>query len=388
MQFNVNRNNPLIQREQTYILDKSYITVHSEDRDTNKWKTSNEFEIQLPRDYKNVVSMRLCDISIPSNVYTFSKNNQNTKFRFTIAPQINDIAKQDEFEALEAINVLKDYYEVEINEGYYTPEELAYELQLKMNTLITNEVLDICENQQEISSTLDINLDVTYEYSNFKVRYNKSEHRIEFVNNRDDFALLFDEEIEYITDCNIPKVWEQKENWGFPYYIGYQRAKYIAQASRIRYSAGSTNSIIYTSSDKQNLNVYYVKSTKNVLNLNAFNTIYMEVDKYNNMDEIVPYSTKTNNTYGNDYSARVNSAFAKLIINENFTRKLHKNEELNQITIFKIPETNIRKLKFKFRFHNGNIVDFKNENFNFTIEINELKDEQYRNKLIENLYYL
>ena len=45
--FNVNQNNPLIDREQTYVLDRKLLTIHSEDRDYAKWPNANHFEIQL-----------------------------------------------------------------------------------------------------------------------------------------------------------------------------------------------------------------------------------------------------------------------------------------------------------------------------------------------------
>ena len=34
---------PLIPREQTFAIDRKLLTVHSEDRDVNKWPNSNHF---------------------------------------------------------------------------------------------------------------------------------------------------------------------------------------------------------------------------------------------------------------------------------------------------------------------------------------------------------
>ena len=39
------------------------------------------------------------------------------------------------------------------------------------------------------------------------------------------------------------------------------------------------------------------------------------------------------------------------------------------------PIDKIRKLKFKFRYHDGRLVEFKDNNFNFTIAFHILKDE-------------
>ena len=101
--FNTHQSHPLIEREQTYFLEKSYITIHSEDRDIYKWKDSNNFEIRLPGELNNVINLRLSDINIPNNIYTFTEGRQNTKFRFTVIPQLNttDADSSLEFHALQ-----------------------------------------------------------------------------------------------------------------------------------------------------------------------------------------------------------------------------------------------------------------------------------------------
>ena len=108
------------------------------------------------------------------------------------------------------------------------------------------------------------------------------------------------------------------------------------------------------------------------------NVIYMEIDKYNTMDEIVPYSQSTNTTYNNDYNGRVNSCFEKIPINtqENNDQTFQDwGSNLRNISWNDPPIETIRKLKFKFRFHDGRLVDFKNKNFNFTLAFNCVKNE-------------
>lgn len=41
--------------------------------------------------------------------------------------------------------------------------------------------------------------------------------------------------------------------------------------------------------------------------------VYMEVIKYNSMDEIEPYSENTGGLYNNDYAGKINSAFLKYL---------------------------------------------------------------------------
>ena len=80
--FIVQNAHPLIQREQTYVLNRKLVSIHSEDRDYLKWPNSNNFGIDLGQGYHNVESIRLVDYSFPSNNYTFSNEYQNTKLSF------------------------------------------------------------------------------------------------------------------------------------------------------------------------------------------------------------------------------------------------------------------------------------------------------------------
>ena len=80
--FIVQNTHPLIQREQTYVLNRKLVSIHSEDRDYVKWPNSNHFGIDLGQGYHNVESIRLVDYSFPSNNYTFSNEYQNTKLSF------------------------------------------------------------------------------------------------------------------------------------------------------------------------------------------------------------------------------------------------------------------------------------------------------------------
>ena len=43
-----NTSHPLIPREQTFNIDRKLVTIHTEDRDINKWPEANHFEVRLP----------------------------------------------------------------------------------------------------------------------------------------------------------------------------------------------------------------------------------------------------------------------------------------------------------------------------------------------------
>jgi hypothetical protein len=94
-------------------------------------------------------------------------------------------------------------------------------------------------------------------------------------------------------------------------------------------------------------------------------TIYMEIDAFNWIDEITPFSTATTDFYNGDFNGSVNNAFAKLALStvsgcyvpvKKFKRVLpHAVEKVG-------------RLKFKFRYHNGIPVDFKHQAFDFSLK--------------------
>ena len=73
---------PLIAREQTYVLERKLVTIHSEDRDVCSWPHSSMFEITLPQQLLNVQSIRLIESNFPSVNNVFTNSNQNTKLTF------------------------------------------------------------------------------------------------------------------------------------------------------------------------------------------------------------------------------------------------------------------------------------------------------------------
>ena len=52
--FNLQTSHPLIKSEQTFVLDRKLISIHSVDRDYKKWPNSNEFGIVLGENFKKI----------------------------------------------------------------------------------------------------------------------------------------------------------------------------------------------------------------------------------------------------------------------------------------------------------------------------------------------
>ncbi len=373
--FNVNQNHPLINRQQNYLLEKKIISFDSRDKDIKQWPKSNIFQVDLPESLSLIQSIRLVSISLPSNQYVFSNKNQNTKFSFSmdISPNITQ------------------QYEIEISEGTYTPEQLALEISNLMNAAIINTNIGAYQNIN--SQTF------------FVCKYNKIKNTFWFgilgqqpgsglLSTITKFTLNFDKKEKYSIDCNSIEVWNNYSNWGLPYYLGYEKKSYISTLTPINIPAsppgllGNPFGFNYEIIDIGSSNTYWLYAKTNnlfvdisknqcTMNIKGEDWIYMELEKYNGIDEIQPYSNSTRNLYNNDYSGKVNSSFAKIPVeNQAFANEFIKNRNiLSNISYYTPPLTRINRLKFKFRYHDGRLVDFKCMPISFAIEFNLLRDE-------------
>jgi hypothetical protein len=347
--------------KKSYYLDRKILSIHSYDRDINKWPKSNEFEVILPVEYKKVLSLKAMSIQIPKNYYIFSNYNENTKIN---------------------INLSNTNHTITINEGSYTNPQMASELTYQLKKID----------------------------SSFNVLYNDIDKSFYFVLEKTDlsFDILASEKIDY-QNCNDNNIFKYTYNWGLPSYLGFEKNTYNS-------SKGSEYFIINKDNATKTIsNTYYV--IKAPLNSSVLGSqdIYMEIDKYDSIDEIEPYSintttdissvanlacTKLSNLRGsrstynsyvdkcsdgsikwdrkytsNDYSARYNSSFAKIPVTlDGATTHIHDMAFLNNVYFCHPPVEKLQKLKFKFRHHDGRLVDFKNLPVSITLEINKLID--------------
>jgi len=376
--FVLNQTHPLIPREQNYVLDRKIITIHSNDRDISKWPKANHFEIELPEDITNVQSIRLVEITLPNSHYVFTNAYQNTKLSF----DISGIYGGGGFGAINGP------YIIEISEGSYTADQLAIEIATKMNQVVS-------QDRKKF-------------FQDFKCKYNPVTNTFWFgighANTRQKwgpewhFHLTFDRKLPYDIPCDQPVVWDHYSKWGLPAYLGYCKQTYVAT---IRDASGEfldpSGGMMFEFEESPWLtpydscgNVIVVDisggtdaSGGNCCQMDIFGeqAIYMEIEKYNSMDELVPWPGNTAGMFNNDYSGKVNSAFAKIPIGLSNAFSLYgdsKNFYLMNATTFSPPIDRIKRLRFTFRFHDGRRVEFKCVPFNFSLEINMLRDEQPR----------
>jgi len=355
--FNVQQTHPIIPRQQTYVLFQKIISFHSYDRDIKKWPNSNFFEIDLPQSLINLQSMRLVQITLPNNQYVFTNTYQNTKLQFRVTMGVGSPIAGDTGEFI-----------IEISEGTYTTTQLVQEITNKMNIAVQTTASDISGAWPGAVG-----------YEHFLCKYNEITNTFWFGNDRDLFTLQFDENPGYNPlPCRQPEVWNHYTKWGLPFYLGYEKKSYPSVQS----SDPSGFGFDYESYKwLDGSGVYVVKDPSCNLDIFGEEAIYMEADKYNSLDELEPYSHNTMGLFNNDYAGKVNSAFAKIPINHAGAYAVYgdsTNFYLMNVSQFSPPIDRIMRLRFKFRYHDGRLVDFKCLPFNFSIEFNMLRDEPDR----------
>lgn len=396
------QDHPLIPREQTYSINRKLITIHSEDRDINKWPNANHFELQLPQTYTNVETIAMVEYRFPIYYYTFSNENQNTKITFTA-----NIATAGYGETGNVV--------VTISSGFYSPTQLATELQNQLNLAV-----------QSLSGSLA-------SYDNFRVFYDEVRQRLLFGNKQDSFTFVYNAPENYDSEpCYAPCVlsaqstqstqpsaiirWNQYTNWGLGYNLGFVKClpsecgnpNDVVNANvKTALPVTKSQSVYYTNTSSSTLGYEwlpvaagqtgYVLIPPNPPSLNGNSEMYMEIDKYNYQDEMQPYSSQTNNSRNNDYNGIVNASFAKIPIFAKPTKIVslleynygdEPSDTAEGIATFFPPLDKLSKLKFKFRYHDGTLVDFGGQNFSFTIALYTYRDEIARSKHLRTPFIL
>ncbi len=417
MSYNLHNNHPLINRQQKFLLNRKVVTIHSEDRDFNKYPNSNEFSIDLPQSLKNVQSMRLLDTVFPADLYTFTNSYQNTKFKVGINLSNTYSGPNNPVTINDTTFYFEELHTITITEGNYSYEQLCFELENSLNNIAN--------------------------VSGFSVRYSEAEQKFYFVNtNNFLFAFFFDEELDY-SNCKSFNLFNKHNRWGLGWNLGFNKKTYIpnihSDTSTNGYiSSESKNTPLFDAPTDSNQPVYWLKSER-CSNIKSSEVIYMEIEKYNSVDEIVPNVENTSANYyssnncvencnttcvngvvnnkvsktnssdytkslkninsclnksnQNDYGGRINSVFAKIytrgfnleVVNETITDA--ESGGHRYITTFDNQlEERINKLIFKFRFHDGTPVDFCGKDFNFSIEFNQIASDMLNDLQVREVY--
>ena len=382
----VEQTHPLQPNLNSYTLIKKMLSIHSEDRDITKWPNANDFQVELPVDYKNVVSMRLNDIEMPANFYVFSTENNNTKMSFTIVPTHtassssmgpmtfpywDTVTYGTVSGATIAQTLLNNTteYIITIESGTYTPCQLVDMINGLMNEAITKYLIS------EIPA-----LPAEFTYDHMSIIYDPVSMKVWFGNNVDGFSLDFSKPEVYPVVCTTGSIttpytiYSRYTHWGLGSYLGFGKEIYTAPA----YSTAKNfywNSTQPLWMNPTGSNPIYYMEAPTTLCIYGPGHIYMELATFNSIDETAPFNERTSNQFNARYGTVHNAAFAKIpvlgINNERWFTS--KGFFLSNVFFSEPPLERIQKLHIRFRYHDGQLVDFAKCNLSLTIELNLMR---------------
>lgn len=314
--------------------------------------------------------MRLVNLTLPQNLYVFSRAMQNTKMWLS-----------DETAGLTG------FQEIEIQEGTYTPDQLALELQCRM---------------------------IAAGYTGAKVMFDKVSLRFwfSFGKNMSVPVFRFDRPNEYAITrsspdnpnpvlstpaCSrpcwghsvqqAPLAWEGSAKWGLGWYLGFDRKEAVtcdvAPEGGLVFGWRATCTDVCAQGKPrcspwaEEGEFYIAAPCPSATRILGDTAIYIDIDKFNMYDELSPQTANTSSAFNRKGGGTVNSAFAKVAITSAFgTRIIDPDQQgFQNVQLFEPPLERIQKLTFRIRYHDGRLVDFKGAPFDISMEFNQLRDE-------------
>ena len=407
MSKNVFNNHPLIKNSNQYFLEKKYISISSEDRDITKYPDPSEFEMLLPQEYLNIVSAKLYSWSFPANYNVFSGSYYNIFISFKMVKLYNPGEHDVSNALLEGIfAALHNYGDkeilVEIETGFYNPDQMTIELTNKFNDSVTK-IINLFLNNPLEWGTNDYNIakqlfDASQGYNRFKIVYNAVSQKLWFGNEAEQFILTNDSSV-FITRTVVNNLCQRKNllpewsNWGLPAYLGFSRCNATSDTSseipRFCYGdavIGSGDNGFWLLPKLPGAEVYFLQAPYKISFMGPA-YMYMEVDGWNCIDETSPYNLSLFTSQTNQTNGIVNSCFAKIPIPTTPISQWFDND-MGPYKYWNPPAERISKIKVKFRYHNGSIVEFGQFEYSFMIELNILKPQQEKSYSIVNAYDL
>ena len=431
MSNTVFNNHPLIKNSNQYFLEKKFISIHSDDRDILKYPNSAQFEITLPQEYLNIASARLYSWSFPSNYNVFSITNTNVFLTFKFVKLYNPGEHMVSDVLLEGIFAALYYYNndiiLEIEPGFYNPDQMATELTNKMNEAITIIIKSFFNGPNGSSYAAAAAL--FKQYNRFKVVYNSVTQKLWFGNNADKFILtneasILSQKVINENQCLRRNELPEFSNWGLPFYLGFTKCNSEAFSgeefiklfpidseisvastvtSEISVSSTATSEIVprfyygdaipgtgdngyWLLPNLPGATVYFLQAPLKIAFMGPA-YIYMEIEGMNCIDETIPYALNSYTTTNSNNNGIVNSAFAKIPVPTTPISQWF-DDSMGPYKYWNPPAERLSKLKIKFRYHNGVLVQFGNFEYSFMLEFNILKPQQERSYSIVNSFDL
>ena len=281
------------------------------------------------------------------------------------------------------------YYKIIIEEGFYNPSQFTIELTNKFNEAVTKVITNYMIDNNLINELNEFQKNGGY--TRFIIVYNNVSQKVWFGNQCDSFELL--NEIIFLSNKDDNFICKRNmlpdfSNWGLPANVGLERTNVISiepiDATTNNYVRFYYGDVVTTTDNGywltppvnaigvplKNAIVQYIECPYKI-NIFGPSHFYMEIQKYNAMDETEPYNVSNFTLTTNETNGIVNSAFAKIpIISTPLTQ--YYDGPSNVYKFFNPPIERIRRLKFKLRYHNGTLVDFSTFPYSFTIEFTTL----------------
>lgn len=430
--FNASTNHPIIPNSNNYMYEQRYVSIHSNDRDLIKFPRSSEFEIEMPQDYLNVVSIRLHSWSMPSNYNVFSMQNYNIVMTFKLSTlydpsgqTFTDASYQSVSQAFHAAlsyNQDKNYVVI-IEQGFYNPEQMATELTNKFNDVINNTISNFLNSPEGSAYSFAKSIyesNAKFLYGRFVVVYNNVNQKLWFGNKGDKFILTNDtlekqSLTNYNANCLRRNYLPDTSDWGLPSNLGFSRCPSTAITTEDAYKLGQiynppfiSDNLIYSPyprfyygdvltpgdngywllPDKScpGSTVYYIQAPYKI-NLMGPAYIYMEIEGLNCFDETSPYNLSSFTLKTNQTNGVVNSAFAKIALYSTPVSQFY-DQFAEPYKYFSPPAERLRRLKIKLRYHDGEPVDFGVFDYSFMLELNILRPQNLRAQNIQNSFDL
>lgn len=393
----------LIPNANQYVLNKQYVSVHSEDRDITKFPDSAEFEIELPQDYVNVVSTRLYSWCFPSNYNVFSVTKNNILMSFKMVelydPSAHGVVDATTIGIFEALGEQPNHeYVIHIETGFYNPDQITTELTNKFNEVVTAWILKIFQADPGKYAAASAGFT---EYDRFQIVYSTVGMKLWFGNNADQFIITNEsnvlEQRRFVdTQCIRRNLLPDFSNWGLPAYLGFSRCNITAgDASdgsgghsvsivngvpRFFFNSNSVSDGYWLTGTLPGATMWFLEPPMKI-NLMGPAYLYMEVDGMNCIDETSPWNMSAATMGSNQTNGVVRSSFAKMPIPTTPISQWF-DQQMAPYKYFSPPAERIRRLKVKFRYHDGEVAKFGAFNHSFMIEFSLLVPNQERKYII------
>jgi hypothetical protein len=385
--MNHSTNHPLIPNSQEYMLEKKYVTINSEDIDCLKYPSTSDFIIELPQDYCNVQGIKLSSWAFPSNLDVFSKFQNNVTMSFNINSPYNPGEYMNPDPLLNVIfaglyaHVNTDFI-ITIDDGIYTAEQITTELTNRFNAVVTAYLVGyITANSPSLLPSF-----IVTGYDQFVIVYNKVTQKLWFGNKSSGFILTNDSSIYSFVNthnCLTSHMSGSFVNWGLPAYLGFTRVPGVSTPSingtlpRFYYGnvkIGDAGFWLLPDSQYIGASVNYLEAPGK-LNLLGNLFFYMEVHGMNTIDETIPFVNSKFTSQTNETNGVVNASFAKILISSTTSNYSWIPSDYSVLKVYNPPAERIRRLKIKFRYHNGELVNFGNLNYSILLEMIVFKSQ-------------